>query len=235
LLVPGGSGTPFAPPSGRAQEGDTVRAGALKVAAATALYGLVHSVLASSWAKDCAAELVGRATADAWYRPVFNAQALALLGLLVLYVRRQPGRNLYHARGPLVWLMRAGQAVALAAFMWAVAGVGLSHLTGYENVLAWSSGAEVPPMPDGQEPAPIGPDAMRADGPLAYSRHPLNWLLIPLFWLQPRMTTRLFAFNLVLTAYVVVGSVAAEAHTQRAYGEAYQAYQERVPFVVGAP
>ena len=74
---------------------------------------------------------------------------------------------------------------------------------------------------------------MRAEGPLAYSRHPLNWLLIPLFWFQPRMYTRLLKFNLVLTAYVVVGSVAAEAHTLRAYGEAYQGYREQVPFVVG--
>jgi steroid 5-alpha reductase family enzyme len=131
--------------------------------------------------------------------------------------------------------MRGGQAVVLAVFAWAVASVGLPHLTGYENVRAWSAGAEVPPMPDGQEPAPAESGAMKAVGPLAYSRHPLNWLLLPLFWLQPRMTSRLFAFNVVLTAYVVAGSVAAEAHTLRAYGEAYRGYQERVPFVAWAP
>jgi protein-S-isoprenylcysteine O-methyltransferase Ste14 len=210
-------------------------AGALRVAAATVMYGLVHSALASSWAKDCAVELVGRSTADAFYRPFFNAQALVLLALLVVYARRQPVRDLYDAKGPLAWAMRAGQAVALGVFVWAVASVGLPHLTGYENILAWSAGGEVPAMPDGQEPAPAESGAMKADGPLAYSRHPLNWLLIPLFWLQPRMTTRLLAFNLVLTAYVVAGSVAAEAHTLRAYGEAYQGYQARVPFVVGVP
>jgi hypothetical protein len=203
-------------------EDDNMWAGALKVAAATVMYGLVHSALASSWAKDCAVELVGRSSAGAFYRPFFNAQAVVLFGLLVLYSRRQPGRDLYHAKGPLAWAMRAGQAVALGMFVWAVASVGLPHLTGYENVLAWTSGAEVPPMPDGQEPAPADSNAMKADGPLAYSRHPLNWLLLPLFWLQPRMTTRLFAFNLVLTAYVVLGSVAAESHTLRAYGEAYE-------------
>jgi protein-S-isoprenylcysteine O-methyltransferase Ste14 len=210
-------------------------AGALKVAVATVLFGLVHSALASSWAKDRAVELVGRATADAWYRPFFNLQALVLFGLLVLYIRRQPVRDLYHAKGPIAWLMRGGQAVALGMFLWAVVSVGLQHLAGYENVRAWSAGAEVPPMPDGQEPAPAGSDAMKADGPLAYSRHPLNWLLLPLFWLQPRMTTRLLAFNVVLAVYVVVGSAAAEAHTLRAYGEAYRGYQERVPFVAGVP
>ena len=62
-------------------------------------------------------------------------------------------RDLYRAHGPLAWAMRAGQVVALAAFVWAVASVGVQHLTGYGNVRAWAAGAEVPPMPDGQEPA----------------------------------------------------------------------------------
>ncbi len=205
------------------------------MAAATVLFGLAHGAFVSSWAKDRAAELVGQTTADALYRPFLNVQAIVLFGLLMLCIRRQPGRDLYHAKGSLAWLMRAGQAVVLAAFVWAVASVGLPHLTGHEHVLVWSAGADVPPMPDGQEPVPAEPGAMKADGPLAYSRHPLNWLLVPLFWLQPRMTTRRFAFNVGLTVYVVVGSVAAEAHTLRAYGEAYQAYRERVSFVAGAP
>ena len=49
------------------------------------------------------------------------------------------------------------------------------------------------------------------------------------FWLNPRMTTRLLAFNLVMTAYVVLGSVHAEAHLLRFYGDAYRGYQEQVP------
>jgi hypothetical protein len=210
-------------------------AGMLKVAAATALFGLVHSLLATTAAKDWAAQALGRANADAFYRPLYLTQAAVLLGLLFLYVRRQPSRDLYHARGAVAWAMRAGQAVTLAVFIWAVAAVGLAHLTGWPNLAARVQGAEVPPMPDGQEPAPAGPDAMAAEGPLAVTRHPLNWLLALVFWLQPRMTSRLLAFNLVMTAYVVAGSVAAEAHTLTAYGEAYRRYQEQVPFLVRVP
>lgn len=207
-------------------------AGMARVAAATAVFGLTHSLLASTWSKDAAVQVVGRAAADAWYRPLYDVQALLLSALLLVYVRRQPARDVYHARGRLGWVLRAGQAVALGLFVW-VASVGLRHLTGYEHLLTWFAGGEVPPMPDGQEPPPGGPDAMSTAGPLGHSRHPLNWLLLPLSWLQPRMTTRLLAFNLVLAAYVVAGSVAAEAHTLRAYGEAYRGYQERVPFLVG--
>ena len=49
------------------------------------------------------------------------------------------------------------------------------------------------------------------------------------------MTTRLLAFNLVMTAYVVLGSVHAEAHMLRFYGDAYRDYLARVPFFAPAP
>jgi protein-S-isoprenylcysteine O-methyltransferase Ste14 len=85
-------------------------------------------------------------------------------------------------------------------------------------------------MPDGQEPSPAGDGTMRTTGPLGYTRHPLNWSLLLLFWLQPRMTTRLLAFNLVMTAYLILGSLHAEAHMTRFYGDAYREYQNHVPF-----
>ena len=209
--------------------------GTLKVAAATALYFAVHSALASDWTKGQAAHLLGQRTADALYRPFYLAQALLLLALLALYIRRQPGRDLYRAGGAWRWVLRAGQAAGVALLAWAALSVGLAHLTGSENVSAWWQDAEVPRMPDGQEPSPAGDGTMRTTGPLGYTRHPLNWSLLLVFWLHPRMTTRLLAFNVVLTAYVFLGSLHAEAHMARFYGDAYRAYQERVPFLAPTP
>lgn len=208
----------------------------LKVAAATALVYFVHSLLASTWAKSQAVSLFGRRTADGLYRPAYLLVSVVLFALLVVYTRRQPVRELYRARGPLEWLMRAGQAAALACLAWTAYHVGLNHLTGRDSLAAWArKEADVPPMPDGQEPAPDGAGAMRASGPLAHSRHPLNWLMLPLFWLNPRMTTRLLAFNLATTAYVILGSHYAEVHMSETYGEAYRRYQERVPFFLPRP
>jgi hypothetical protein len=207
----------------------------IKVAVATALFGLVHSLLAATWVKAQAGHHLGWVPANALYRPFYLLQAAALLAALFLYVRRQPVRDLYHARGPAAWLLRAGQAAALAGLVWAAGCVGLDHLTGWEGLSGWWQGGAVVAMPDGQEPSPAGPGAMRTDGPLGFTRHPLNWLLLPVFWLNPRMSTRLLAFNLVATAYLFVGSVHAEAHTLRTYGDAYRAYQDRVPFFLPAP
>ena len=212
--------------------GGSVRGGTVKIAVATVLFGAAHSLLAGTPAKALAAEWLGPRTADAFYRVAYNAITLTVLGALVWYVRRQPGRELYHARGLPAWLMRAGQAAALGYGVWGVAHVGLDFLVGWDHLVAWWQGADVPRMPDGQGPRPAG-DAMLATGPFAHTRHPLNWFLVPLLWLNPRMTTRLLAFNLVVTAYAVVGSVHLETHLLDAYGEAYRAYRERVPFFFG--
>jgi methanethiol S-methyltransferase len=209
--------------------------GALKVAVATACYFLVHSALANDGTKAWAARAFGQGNADALYRPFFLTQSLVLLGLLAAYVRRQPGRDLYRAEGTWRWVLRGGQAVGLLLLAWAALCVGLAHLTGWESLTAWWQGAEVPRMPDGQEPSPAGDGTMRTAGPLGYSRHPLNWSLVPLFWLNPRMTTRLLAFNLVMTAYVVLGSLHAEGHMLRFYGDAYRDYLNRVPFLAPTP
>ena len=81
-----------------------------KVLLATALFGLVHSVLAGAWAQRQAVELFGERAVNGLYRPAYVALSAALTGLLVWYMWRLPGRELYHARGAAAWAMRAGQA-----------------------------------------------------------------------------------------------------------------------------
>ena len=210
--------------------------GMLQVVLATAAFGAAHSVLASSWAKGQAVGPFGERAVSGLYRPVYVAVTVVLFGLLVWYVRRRPGRDVYHVRGPLAWVMRTGQVAALGYAGWALYHVGLDFMTGWDNLVAWRRGAEIPPMPDGQGPAPAGDGSMRATGPFAHTRHPLNWFIVVLLWLNPRMTTRLLAFNLVVTAYAVLGSVHVESHLVQSYGDPYRRYQREVPFLVpGTP
>jgi hypothetical protein len=94
----------------------------------------------------------------------------------------------------------------------------------------------VPPEPEAQGPALDEEGRRHAAGPFAWSRHPLNFAPLPVFWLHPRMTTSLLAFNIAATAYLVVGSWHEEARLREAYGEAYSAYQRSgVPFYLPSP
>jgi protein-S-isoprenylcysteine O-methyltransferase Ste14 len=232
ILRPVGTGEPAAP-APAAPGAERAGAGALRIALATILFGFAHSALAGSAAKTGAAALFGERAANGLYRPVYLVVTTLLVAWLVGYARRQPGRELYHVRGPVAWLMRGGQGLALAFAGWAVFHVGLDFMTGWDALRAWWDGAaQVPRMHDGQGPAPAGA-TMLASGPFAYTRHPLNWFLVPLLWLNPRMTTRLLAFNLVASAYAVVGSLHVESHLLDAYGAGYRWYQERVPFFWG--
>lgn len=202
---------------------------ALRVALATGVFAIAHSLLASTRAKDAFAGRVrfGREL----YRIGYNAQAGLAFGCLAWYIARQPKRTLYRLRGPLAVLMRLGQFGGVAFGFAAGRATGLAKLSGLDNVVAILAG-----LPVRQAPAAQGPEAdergvLRASGPFTLVRHPLNVAPLAAFWLAPHMTTRRLAFNVVATAYLVIGSVHEEKRLLRAYGEAYQQYQDDgVPF-----
>lgn len=204
-----------------------------RVALATGVFAITHSLLASTKAKDAFAGRVrfGRE----FYRIAYNAQAVLAFGGLTWYIARQPKRTLYHVRGPLAALMRLGQLGGVAFGIAAGRTTGFAKLSGLDNGIAILAG-----MPVQQAPAAQGPEAdergvLRSGGPFKLVRHPLNVAPLPAIWLTPRMTTRRLVFNVVATAYLIIGSVHEEKRLLRAYGEAYRKYQdEGVPFFLPA-
>lgn len=209
----------------------------LKTALATAAFGIVHSALASRPAKRAAGRVLGPRARNGLYRPLYIAQSIVTTAALAAYVRRLPDHELYRARGPLALLIRGGQVAGLAYMAWAAREVGLRRLTGLEGLVAYAAGeAEVPPEVEAQGPAPGAGGTMRATGPFRHSRHPLNLAPLPVFWLQPRMTANLLAFNLVATAYLALGSKHEELRLHAAYGRAYEDYlRSGVPFYLPGP
>ena len=205
---------------------------ALKLALATAAYGVLHSALASRVAKRLAAGAFGEPFERAFYRPLYISQAVLSTAALLLYARSLPTRTIYHIQGPGAWLLRAGQAAALVHGYAAASEVGIARLSGLEALRAWARAGDVPvaPVAQGPERDPASGE-LTAGGPFRWSRHPLNFTPVPLFWLAPHLTTRRLAFNLVATLYLVLGSVHEELRLREAYGAQYAAYQRSgVPF-----
>lgn len=202
---------------------------ALKVALATGAFAVVHSLLATTSAKDAAATRFrfGREL----YRVAYNAQAVITFGALVWFIARQPERTLYRVRGPLAGLLRLGQLGGVAWAIAAARATGVATLAGADNLLAVLTG-----MPAKQPPAAQGPEmdeagALRIRGPFTLVRHPLNVAPLAPFWLTPHMTTRRLAFNIIATGYLVIGSLHEEKRLRHQYGEAYQEYQRNgTPF-----
>ena len=207
-----------------------------KVMAATALYGLFHSAVASLAAKRGAARAFGPRHRNGLYRVFYILQSFVTFALLGAYAWRQPNRPLYRVRGPLAALMHAGQVVAVLYATWAARQVGLRRITGLQSFWAWLRGHQPPPEPEAQGPALDPEGRSNPVGPFAWSRHPLNFVPVPIFWLWPRMSTNLLAYNIAMTVYLMLGSIHEEARLRKTFGADYEAYQASgVPFYVPLP
>ncbi|QDT17094.1 methyltransferase family protein [Alienimonas californiensis] len=213
----------------------TALGGAVRVAAATAAFAAVHSLLASRTVKRAVGRAVGERNRAGLYRVLFNGSAVAGAGLIAVVAVRAPGRELYHVRGPQAGALRVGQLGGTLFALAALRQVGVTRFLGLPSAAAWLAGGPVPEPPEGQGPALDAVGLRRAAGPFAWSRHPLNLAPLPILWLNPRMTTNLAAFNAATTLYLVVGSLHEEARLREAYGDRYVAYQHSgVPYYLPA-
>jgi hypothetical protein len=204
----------------------------IKLAVATVAVVGLHSLLASTAAKRAAVSLVGERARNGLYRLGYNGVALATSGALSLYALRLPNREIYRVRGPVSWLMRSAQGFFLAYMVYAAKEVGFLQFSGAPNAAALVTGQEIVPRePEGQGPILRNSSEVKVTGPFRLSRHPLNFGMIPIIWLMPRMTVNLVAFNVITSAYLVVGSLHEEKRLAEAYGSAYADYQKsRVGF-----
>lgn len=207
-----------------------------KAGIATVAFGLVHSAVATSRAKELAARKLGDRHRDGLYRPFYIAQSFVTFGVLGAYLLSLPRRELYRVDGPVAVAMRSGQAAGLAWAFLAARAVGIGSISGLRNLVVWARGGDPGPEPEAQGPAPDATGGMRVAGPFRYSRHPLNLSPLPVFWLQPVMTTRMLGFSAVATLYLVAGSAHEERRLERAYGDRYREYlDDGPPFYVPRP
>ena len=195
----------------------------------------VHSLLASRGAKGLFARVAGSRGRDGLYRVAYNAQSVATVALAAWWFARLPDRDLYRARPPWSLLFRAGQAGFLGVLFSGVRVVGLLEFAGLAPLWRALTGGESRPEPEAQGP-PIGADGdMDQSGAFRFTRHPGNLGAMGLFLLWPRMTVNKATLAALVALYVVLGSAHEEVRLRAAYGEAFERYRRRVPFLIPRP
>jgi methanethiol S-methyltransferase len=202
---------------------------ATKIVFATSAVVLLHSVLASHSAKQTAARVFGIRKRDVYYRPFYIAQSVISFGALAVYASRLPNRLIWKLGTGSAWFLNAMRTAALWEIFRAVRQIGFGRIIGLQKQKAGSS--RCLSTPEAQGPNLL--DGKNISGPFRYSRHPLNFLGLPLFWLTPRMTRNRFAFNCVATLYFVLGSLHEEHRLRLAYGERYERYTSETKFFFG--
>ncbi len=200
-----------------------------------AIWAGVHSLLASRRAKDTSARVAGARFRDGLYRVAYNAQSVVTVAWAARLLARLPDRGLYEVRVPWSWLFRAGQIVSLGVLFSGVRVVGVLEFAGIVPLWRALTGSDSRPEPEAQGP-PMGADGeMETSGAFRFTRHPGNLGAMGFFLLWPRMTVNRATLAALVALYVVLGSMHEERRLRMAYGEAFERYRQKVPFLIPRP
>ena len=178
-------------------------------------FAALHSLLASLRAKTMARRLIG-SMVDPWYPMFFSVVAFIAIFPLIAMLILFPGRVLYVVPSPWIWLFFLAQLL-----------VGIGSLKAFLDaphrflIRAQLAG------PHGPDRLPLG-----IKGIYCWIRDPFLLSGILLIWLTPFMTENLLLVYLITTFYLFLGSLHWESRLRAQFGDAYVAYQNKVPRII---
>lgn len=210
------------------------RRGMGRIAAATTVFSLWHSLLCSRQAKESAAKLLGERRGRALYRLFFMAQSFLTSGALVLFILKQPSRTLYDRRGVARVVSWMGQAACLFLGWRASHDLGPRHFTGLESLQQLRDDLTITEA-EAQGPSREPDNQLRVTGVYRWSRHPLEWTPILLLWLTPRLNTNWLAFNVLAALSSWLGAIHEEKRLLQKSPQSFAQYQKQVSFLIGKP
>ncbi len=154
----------------------------------------------------------------------------------------------YH---PAIYSIASGAVLTLVVLLWQRSETTLCALTGVPRLMSpaltalalvlfvWSARALKGFDPLGLGPIrahlrgePERPARFVVRGPYRWVRHPLYSCVILLIWSSPTLTADRLLFDLLWTGWICAGTVWEERDLVAQFGEAYRAYQRKVPMLV---
>jgi protein-S-isoprenylcysteine O-methyltransferase Ste14 len=160
-----------------------------------------------------------RFIAPYWHGALFTIFSGIFLFAMVLLWQESPVL-LLTIEGPWRWLARTLFAAAFLATFWASRSLGSFDSLGIRPILHRLRGTE----------PRQGPIAIR--GPYRWMRHPIYFFTLVMMGSYPDLTADRLMFDLVWTAWIVVGSILEERDLVQEFGEDYRRYQVEVPMLV---
>jgi protein-S-isoprenylcysteine O-methyltransferase Ste14 len=179
---------------------------------ALAIWGVVHSFLASHMAKDLFRLRVGSMD---FYRLAYNVFAgISFLPILYL-MATLPNQPVYEVPSPWNLVMFGGQLLSLILLAVAFLQTDSLSFIGLRQLFeAEKSGALV------------------VHGLYKMVRHPLYTFSLLLIWLTPSVSQNSLTVYIGSTLYILVGTYFEERKLLREFGEAYADYKKSTPMLI---
>jgi protein-S-isoprenylcysteine O-methyltransferase Ste14 len=181
-----------------------------------AIYGILHSALASHRVKDLAARMFG-GIFPRHYRLFFTLIAgistIAYFGAVLLF----PDRALDRIQPPWRYLTLIIQLIAGVCFIAALFQNSLLGFSGLASLVKKDVSRE---------------ERLTTGGFYRYTRHPLYLFALIMLWLLPVVTWNILALAIGITVYTLIGSLLEERRLAQQFGQEYAEYKKRTPWLI---
>ena len=146
------------------------------------------------------------------------ASGIVLMALLIFWQSVMP--PLVALEGTARWVLRAPALAAILGIIWGVRALRSFDPFGVRPVIARLRHRELKELP------------LAVRGPYRWVRHPLYTCILLLLWCFPDLSGDRLLLNMMLTIWVVLGSVLEERDLVSRFGEQYMKYQRDVPMLI---
>jgi len=181
---------------------------------AIVLWGIFHSLLASTGIKDLFCRAYGNGFMRV-YRLFYNIYAVVSFLLILYLMVTLPDRNLYQVSSPYDYLMRVGQGASFFLLVVALFQTDLLSFAGLHQLFEEEKSAK-----------------LVTSGLYAFVRHPLYTFSLLILWFSPSMSLNYFIVYAALTVYVLVGIVFEERKLLSEFGQEYADYRSITPMLI---
>ncbi|MGD0021977.1 MAG: isoprenylcysteine carboxylmethyltransferase family protein [Smithellaceae bacterium] len=158
-----------------------------------------------------------RFSPEAYSSAIYSSASGIFLFLVVIFW--QGTSVLLEAQGTIRLILRVIFILPVAGFFWGVKALGFFDPFGIKGVLDY--GRDRKPQPG----------AFRVRGPYRWVRHPLYLFVLVMIWSSPNLTKDRLLFNILWSAWIIVGTLLEERDLVEQFGGAYRDYQQKVPML----
>lgn len=179
-----------------------------------ALWGFVHSFIASFGFKDFLRHLLGDGFMK-FYRLLYNIFAVVSIAPVLYLAAVLPDHDFYNIPAPWNVLMLAGQGISALLLLVAVLQTDVLSFAGVRQLF---------------EEERTG--RLVTAGLYRVVRHPLYTFSLLVLWLSPKVSLNSFILYLSLTAYILIGIFFEERKLLREFGDDYARYKTVTPMLI---